>query len=74
MPEATLNALADHGTLAEIIPKEGGDSEEVLTKFADAGIDIDALGSQLQEEGAKSFVKSWEDLLACITSKREALK
>ena len=51
-----------------------GDCEEVLTRFAKAGIDIDALAAQLQDEGARSFVKSWKELMACIASKSEALK
>ncbi len=46
----------------------------MLAKFAGAGIDIDALAAQLQEEGARSFVKSWQELMACIASKSEALK
>jgi transaldolase len=74
MPEATLKALADHGELGAILPPDGGDSEEVLTQFAKAGIDINALARQLQEEGAKSFVKSWEELMAVIASKSAALK
>ena len=74
MPEGTLNALAEHGELDGILPADGGDCEEVLARFAKAGIDIDALAAQLQDEGARSFVKSWKDLLACIASKREALK
>ena len=48
--------------------------DEVLAKFAQAGIDTDALAALLQEEGAKSFVKSWNELLACIASKSAALK
>jgi transaldolase len=74
MPEATLKALADHGELGAILPPDGGDSEEVLTQFAKAGIDINALARQLQDEGAKSFVKSWEELMAVIASKSAALK
>jgi len=73
MPEGTLNALADHGELEGILPAHGGDCEEVLARFAEAGIDIDALAVQLQDEGAKSFVKSWKELMACIASKSEAL-
>ena len=64
MPEGTLKALADHGELGTILPADGGDCEEVLAQFAKAGIDVDALAAQLQEEGAKSFVKSWNDLMA----------
>jgi transaldolase len=74
MPEGTLKALADHGELATILPADGGDCEEVLAQFAQAGIDVAALAAQLQDEGAKSFVKSWNDLLAVITSKSAALK
>jgi len=74
MAEATLKALADHGELGQILPTDGGDAEEVLKEFAKAGIDINALAAQLQDEGAKSFVKSWDDLMAVITSKSAALK
>jgi transaldolase len=74
MPEGTLKALADHGELGAIMPADGGDCEEVLARFAKAGIDVDALASQLQEEGAKSFVKSWTELLEVIDSKSAALK
>jgi transaldolase len=74
MPEGTLKALADHGELGTILPVHGGDCEEVLAQFAKAGIDIDALAAQLQDEGAKSFVKSWNELMAVISSKSAALK
>jgi transaldolase len=74
MPEDTLKALADHGELATILPADGGDCEEVLAQFAKAGIDVDALAAQLQDEGAKSFVQSWNELMAVITSKSAALK
>jgi transaldolase len=74
MPEDTLKALADHGELRAVLPAHGGNCEEVLAKFATAGVDIDALAAQLQDEGAISFVKSWNELMECIASKSEALK
>jgi len=74
MPEGTLKALADHGELGHILPADGGDCEEVLAQFTKAGIHVDTLAAQLQDEGAKSFVKSWNDLLAVITSKCAALQ
>jgi transaldolase len=73
MPEGTLKALADHGELGALLPADGGDCEEVLTQFAKAGIDVDALAAQLQDEGAKSFVQSWNELMAVIASKSAAL-
>jgi transaldolase len=74
MPEGTLKALADHGELGTILPANGGNCEEVLGQFAKAGIDVDSLAAQLQDEGAKSFVKSWNELMEVITSKSAALK
>lgn len=74
MPEGTLQALAKHGELGTIIPADGGDCEEVLAQCAKAGIDIDALAAQLQDEGAKSFVKSWNELMMVINSKSATLK
>jgi transaldolase len=73
MPEATLKALAEHTDLGTILPADGGDCEEVLAQFAKAGVDVDALAAQLQEEGAKSFVKSWSELLDVIKSKSAVL-
>jgi transaldolase len=73
MPEGTLKALVDHGEVGPLLPVDGGDCEAVLTEFAKAGIDTDALAAQLQDEGAKSFVKSWNELMAVIASKSAAL-
>jgi len=74
MPDGTLTALAEHGHVGTTLPANGGDSEEELARFADAKIDVDALSRQLQDEGAKSFVKSWNDLLDVISSKSALLK
>ena len=51
---------------------DGGDCEQVLAEFTAAGIDIDALAERLQDEGTKSFAKSWDSLMAVIASKRES--
>jgi transaldolase len=56
------------------LPADGGDCETVLSQFAKAGVDVDALAATLQDEGAKSFVKSWNELLAVISAKTEVLK
>jgi transaldolase len=69
MPEATLKAFADHGEVGDVMATSGGDCEAVLVEFKNAGVDVDALGAQLQKEGAKSFVDSWHELLKVIESK-----
>jgi transaldolase len=73
MPEGTLKAFADHGEVGAAMPTDGGDCEQVLAQFGKAGVDVIALAAQLQEEGAKSFVKSWDDLMRVIEAKSAVL-
>ena len=74
MPEATLQALADHGKVDALPAKEMNDTARTLDDFVKAGVNLSALGAQLQEEGATSFVKSWNDLLNVLSSKTAALQ
>ena len=74
MPEATLIAFADHGELGATLDADGGDCEAVIAQHGKAGIDVDALAAKLQDEGAKSFVRSWNGLLDEIASKSAALE
>jgi transaldolase len=74
MPEGTLEAVADHGNPGAALSSDGGDSETVLASFAKAGIDIGALAARLQDEGAASFVKSWNDLMSCVELKSTAVR
>jgi transaldolase len=74
MPELTLKAFADHGQVGPIMKAGEGDCDDVLTQFTQAGIGTDALGARLQKEGAESFVKSWNELLAVIQSKGDKLQ
>jgi transaldolase len=74
MPEATLQALADHGKVDGVITKDINDTARTLDDFVKAGVNLSALGAQLQEEGATSFVKSWNDLLNVISSKTASLQ
>jgi transaldolase len=74
MPEATLNAFADHGEIGGMLPSDGGDSDKVLADFAKAGVDVDVLADRLQSEGAASFVESWNDLMACVQSKSNLMR
>ncbi len=73
MPEVTLQALSTHHEIGELLPTDGGDCEQVLSEFSKHRLDVDVLATQLQEEGAASFVKSWNDLLAVISSRCASL-
>jgi transaldolase len=74
MPEKTLLAFGDHGQVNGALPRDGGDAEQVLERFAKAGVDIVKLAADLQEEGAKSFEASWQNLLNTIETKTKSLK
>jgi transaldolase len=69
MPEATLKALAGEGELGPPLAADGGDCEAVLARFAEAGIDVDALAARLQEAGARSFADSWKALMDAMEAK-----
>jgi transaldolase len=73
MPEKTLLAFAADGNVNSVMAKDGGDAEQVLARFATAGVDVDALAARLQVEGAESFVKSWKELMKRIAEKSAAL-
>ncbi len=69
MPEKTLKAFADHGTAGEPLPIDGGDAEEVLKAFNDAGHRHRRAGHQAPGGRARTaFVKSWDELLETIAA------
>lgn len=73
MPDSTLEAFHDHGEVGDSMPTDGGDGDELLARFADAGIDVTALAARLQANGAGSFVAAWGDLMDRIESQRDAV-
>ena len=74
MPEGTLLKFGEHGTLGRVLSSGGGDAEELIFKMSRLGIDMDALGAQLQKEGAESFVKSWNEMMAVVANKAQSFK
>ena len=73
MPEQTLLAFADHGTMSAGISSGGGSADQTLAAISRAGVDIPALGAKLQQDGAAAFVKSWNELLDVIGKKSQAV-
>src|ERR671935_2674045 len=73
MPDTTLLAFADHGHLRGLFPVDGGDVDQTLERFTQAGVDLDALALRLQQEGAAAFSASWAKLLHRIAQIRDLL-
>jgi transaldolase len=69
MPEGTLKALAGEGEIGPPLAADGGDCEVVLARFAEAGIDVNALAARLQEAGGRSFADSWNALMDAMEAR-----
>ncbi|MEI6694275.1 MAG: transaldolase [Actinomycetes bacterium] len=68
MPDATLQAFADHGNVPRILDPAGAQSAQILAKFAQIGVDVPQLGQELQVQGAQAFVQAWHDLMAVLAT------
>jgi transaldolase len=73
MPEKTLAAFADHGDVGELMSPDGGDGDEIVAAFNEAGINTDALAAKLQRDGADAFSKSWRDMLDTLAKQHQAV-
>ena len=61
------------GLVERTLPRDGDDAGATVAAYGRAGIDVAALASQLQMQGAKAFDDSWQDLLDAIGTKSQAL-
>jgi transaldolase len=69
VPEATLQAFHAGGRVTAVLPPDGGPLRAALAEARSAGIDLPGTAAALQEQGAKAFVQSWNDLLKDIRTK-----
>jgi transaldolase len=73
LPETTWHAFREHGTAARTVDKHIDDAHKTLRELAGAGIDMERLGAQLQEQGVDLFVRSFDAVIAIVEEKRRAL-
>jgi len=73
MPEATLEAFEDHGTLARTVDADPGAAEQILAAIGEAGVDMDDVSRVLEEQGVSSFAKSFDELITSLATKAETL-
>jgi transaldolase len=71
MPEATLDAFADHGTLARTVDADYAAADEVLAAVGRVGVDLDAVSALLEDQGVASFAKSFDELLSALATKAD---
>jgi transaldolase len=72
MPEATLQAVADHGTVrGDTVTGAYADAQGVLDRLAEAGIDYDDVVRQLEEEAVSKFEDAWNALIESVSEQLE---
>jgi transaldolase len=74
MPRQTIKAFLDHGQVRRTVDESVAEARQTIADLASAGISLDQVTAQLEEEGIASFTKSFEALLAGVENKRSALK
>jgi transaldolase len=73
MPDATIDAFLDHGTVARTVDSEAGAAKAELERLAEVGVDMTEVTRVLEEEGVASFVKSYDELIQSLTDKANAM-
>jgi transaldolase len=75
MPEATLDAVADHSDAADdTVRGTYADAHASLAALAEVGIDYDDVVDLLEREGVDKFITAWDDLLTSVGGKLDALR
>ena len=74
LPDATLEAFLDRGTVARTVDADFDAAQQVLDAVTALGVDLDDVAAVLEAEGVASFEKSFDDLLATLTGKADQLK
>jgi transaldolase len=72
LPEPTIDAFVDHGTLARTVDADPEGAQNVLDRLVDVGIDMDDVATVLEDEGVAAFAKSYDSLLQVLTDKANA--
>jgi transaldolase len=66
LPDDTMDAFRDHGTLAQTVDSGVEEAQTVLDALTAVGVDYAAMTRQLQQEGVDKFVQPYQDLLSRI--------
>jgi transaldolase len=72
MPEATLEAVADHGEIrGDTVTSAYDDAQQVLDDLEKAGISYDDVVQKLEQEGVAKFEDAWNSLIESVTEQLE---
>ena len=72
MPEATLDAFEDHGTLARSVDADPDAAQRTLDAIEAVGVDLDEVSRVLEDQGVATFAKSFDELISALEAKAES--
>jgi transaldolase len=73
MPDDTIGAFLDHGTLARTVDADTDGARRTLDRLGELGIDMAEVAKTLEDEGVASFSKSFDELIQALSDKANAL-
>jgi transaldolase len=74
LPEKTIDAFNDHGTLARAVDADLDEAETVWRQLGEVGVDVEDVGRTLEHEGVASFQKSFDELISALDAKAAELR
>jgi transaldolase len=74
MPEATLDAFEDHGTLARTVDVGLDEAKAHAAALEELGISLEDVAATLEDEGVASFTKSFDELITTLETKADSFK
>jgi len=74
LPDSTLKAFLDHGTVGRTIDLDVAGAQAVLDGLATVGVDLGAVAPKLEADGVASFAASFDDLLQTLQGRMQAMK
>ncbi len=74
LPEPTIEALVDHGTIACTVDQGADEAASILARIEELGIDLDDVSRTLEIQGVASFKASFDDLVGALADKARSLR
>ncbi len=72
IPDATIDAFEDHGTLARTVDQGVDEARADLEALTAVGVDLDDVAKVLEDEGVAAFSKSFDELIGSLQAKAES--
>ena len=73
MPEETIDAFLDHGTVARTVDAAPATARDILRSLGEVGVDLTDVAQVLEDQGVAAFAKSFDELIGALDAKAAEL-